>query len=210
MVEAKPSSDPILKYMILNIDTESLTQEQRNKLIEIGLMKKVCEACGQDVPVQNEYLKQVDTVTLYSCNGSKFIANAKDVFKSYIDSDFKNFDLDKSGAATNETQVSVYEMAKSKRLTKDATLVQMFTSLNSDLNTLCLSQSQIIDFCEKNADKLHQEDVTFFLFKENNEFFVALVHVHSDGLSVFVHRLEYGDMWLSSGALRLVVPQLKL
>ena len=177
-------------------------------------LEKYCEDCGEEIlksiPVQNEYLKQVDTVTLYSCNGSKFIANAKDVFKSYIDSDFKNFDLDKSGAATNETQVSVYEMAKSKRLTKDATLVQMFTSLNSDLNTLCLSQSQIIDFCEKNADKLHQEDVTFFLFKENNEFFVALVHVHSDGLSVFVHRLEYGDMWLSSGALRLVVPQLKL
>lgn len=191
----------------LTIDTSSLTPEQRKALIECGLMNNTCESCGQEIsksiPVQNEYLKLIETVSLRCCNGLRKIANAEDTFKSYIDSDFKNWGLDKRGLSTLATNVSVHEMIK------DATFAQMFGSLGSDLDKLCLSQHQIVEFCEKHAAHLRQESyATFFLFEKGDQFCVAAVRVYADGLRVYVYRLEDDAVWSGEYRLHVVVPQL--
>ncbi|MDD4902792.1 MAG: hypothetical protein PHE24_06720 [Patescibacteria group bacterium] len=137
-----------------------------------------------------------------ACDGQRTIASAKDVFKSGIDNNFKNWDLDKASDATPETAVQAHE------LIENATFVKMFTSLISDLDKLCLTQDQIIRFCVKYPGQLSQSGATFFLFKMNGEYFVARVRVRSDGLSVYVHRFGYASVWRAESRYRLVVPQL--
>ena len=171
------------------------------------LEKLKCEDCGEvivnPIPVQKKYLKLLETVSLPACNGSRHIAQAEDVFKYYIDSDFKNWNLDNVSATTPQTNVSVHEMIK------DATFVQMFGCLGPDLDKLCLSQHQIVEFCQMHPARLREEGyATFFLFKEGDQFYVADVHVYADGLRVRVDRLERGIVWFGECRRRLVVPQL--
>lgn len=94
--------------------------------------------------------------------------------------------------ASDKMTMNIYE------LKQNATFLQMFSSLNEDLNKLCLTQSQIVNFCQKNQKHLSQNGPTFFLFKEGNKFFVAKVDVFSDGLSVHVYHLENKDTWIAS------------
>jgi hypothetical protein len=141
------------------------------------------------------------TLTIRACNGSETLAQAKGVFKSGIDSDFKNWGLDKEGKATEETQVQVYETAK------DATFAKMFGSLGSDLNNLCLTQHQIKTFCEQHSSWLRSDGYgTFFLFKAEEQFFVADVGVGSAGLDVRVGRVESDGVWGADRQHRVVVP----
>lgn len=144
-------------------------------------------------------------IAIETCDGAQTIAAAKETFKSGIDDDFKNWGTNKPGAATQRTPVEVHE------LVKDATFAQMFGSLGTDLDKLCLTQHQIKLFCEVHKEWLRKDGYgTFFLFKVEDQFFVALVHVSSDGLSVDVHvcRFEDGGVWPAGRARRLVVPQL--
>lgn len=144
----------------------------------------------------------IETLVLDACDGKETLAGAKDVFKSGIDDDFKNWGLNKPSVATEKTPVEVHE------LVKDATFAQMFGSLGTDLDKLCLTQSQIKNFCKKHSKWLRTDGyATFFLFKEGDQFFVAYVHVISDGLCVPVLRFEYGDVWDAVHALRFVIPQ---
>lgn len=144
-----------------------------------------------------------ETIIIDACDGSETLANANDVFKSGIDSDFKNWGTNKSGNATEDTAVQVREMVQ------DATFAQMFGSLGTDLDKLCLTQSQIKNFCKKHSNWLRSDGyATFFLFKVDEQFFVAYVFVHSDGLNVHVDRFENDDVWHARYAHRVVVPQL--
>lgn len=156
--------------------------------------------------VQNLYLRLLSggkTITIAPCDGTETLARAKETFPSGIDSNFKNWKLDKAGEATEETAVQVHE------LVQDATFAKMFGSRGTDRNKLCLTQHQIKTFCEQHSDWLRTDGYgTLFLFKENNEFFVAGVGVSSDGLFVFVYRFEYDDVWSAGLQPRLVCPQL--
>lgn len=144
-----------------------------------------------------------ETVKLDSVKGNVTIADSKNVF-TYIDGDFKNWKVNTSSDATPETRVDVYEM------TKDATFTQMFGSLCSDLDTLCFTQHQIVNFVTKHRNWLRTEGYgTFFLFKSDEQFFVAFVHFPDGGsLEVGVRRFEYPPVWLASNRRRLVAPQL--
>ncbi len=85
----------------------------------------------------------------------------------------------------------------------------MFNSLSTDLDKLCLTQDQIIEFCTNHPSWLRQDGYgTFFLFKVKDEFFVCSVHVRDGGLCVGVDRLADGCVWDADGAHRVVVPQL--
>lgn len=155
---------------------------------------------------QNEYLKLISggqILELDAVDGSETLANAKDVF-SFIDPDLKNWDTDKKGPATDKTPVKVYEMAK------NANFAEMFGSLSPDLHKLRLTQAQIKNFVRKNRNWLRTDGyATFFLFKENNYFFVARVSVRSSGsLCVNVSRFEDSYVWYAEGRRRVVVPQL--
>lgn len=143
------------------------------------------------------------TTILGECDGTQILAQAKGTFPSGIDSDFKNWKLDKPGDATRETAVEVHE------LVEDATFVKMFGSLGGDLNKLCLTQHQIKTFCEKHSHFLRTDGyATFFLFKEDEQFFVAYVGVYSSGLYVHVYRFEHDRVWNADYRDRVVIPQL--
>ena len=154
----------------------------------------------------DEFLRVIsggESLVIDSADGSELLAEADDVF-TYIDSDFRNWDADEPGPATEQTAVCVYEMAK------DATFAQMFGSLAPDVAKLCLAQAQIKGFVSKHRQWLRSDGyATFFLFKSHSHFFVARVRVRSDGrLRVYVYRFEYSCVWRAGHCRRVVVPQL--
>lgn len=148
-------------------------------------------------------ISEAHEIIIETCDGSQTIANAKDTFTSGIDGDFKNWGLNKAGNSTEKTPVQVHEMVK------DATFAQMFGSLGTDLDKLCLTQHQIKIFCEVHKEWLRKDGyATFFLFKVNEQFFVACVFVDSGGLVVYVDRFGSDFVWGAECTHRVVVPQL--
>lgn len=155
--------------------------------------------------------------------GYTTIARARETFCSYIDPDFKNLDLDEEQRASEKTEVDVYE------LKKNANFFQMFTSLNNDLNKLCLTQDQIVNFCKNHSKHFVQNGGgTFFLSKKknqsknyffkfldyffkifsrkNSEFFVVRAIARSCGLGVDIICFEFVYIWRAEDSYRLVVP----
>jgi len=142
-------------------------------------------------------------------DGTETLAKAKWDF-SRIDPNFSNWRLDVSSLPTKRQNVSVLELERS------GTLSKIFNSLSSNLDSLCLTQPQIIKFVREYPFKLigspHGEN--FFLFKSGKEFFVA--HVARFGafgsysLGVGVHRFSDDRVLRAVDHDRIVIPTLKL
>lgn len=171
--------------------------KNENKIIETNIYPK---RLSGDTPI-----------IIPACDDSHTLAEAKEVFKSYIDPDFKKLGLNRRWNPTKETAVVVHE------LVRDGTFAQMFGSFGVDLDKLCFTQHQIEVFCEKHPDWLRIDGYgTFFLTKKDwknsatiGNLFVARVDVYSDGLTVNAYRFEYDYMWSADSQRRLVVPQLE-
>ncbi len=156
--------------------------------------------------IRNEFLKLIsgdESLVLDECDGTEILADASDVF-AYIDSDFRKWNTDEKGPATDAAPVRVYEM------TKDGIYTQMFGSLSLNVRKLCLTQAQIKGFVKKYRNWLRKDGgSTFFPFESNGEFFVASVDVYSDGrLRVDVYRFGFGSVWDAEGRYRVVALQL--
>ncbi len=121
-------------------------------------------------------------IILKPTTGDRIIGTAKTTFRSYIDPDFKGWGLNVKSTPTKETAVQVYEQIK------DGTFAQIYGGFGENLDRLCLTQDQIIDFCENNSDWLSDNFWPRFLFKVGEEFFVARVRVSPGGLRVGVRR----------------------
>jgi hypothetical protein len=202
----------ILNKAIANaVKKTGASSDDVQKLInKPGVIYKCVENLFSDsVVTKPSILKLIsvgEKIMIESSDGKALISKAKNTFKSSIDFDFTNFKLNKAGIATYETLLDVYEMAN------DATFVQMFSELNSDLDKLAMTQAQIIRFCEKHPTWLRQEGYpTFFLIKVNGEYFVVCVSMGSGGLDVHVYRLEDDSVsvWGAEHRHRVVAPQLE-
>jgi hypothetical protein len=143
-------------------------------------------------------------VVIKTTTGKRTIAGAKKTFPGGINENFKNYGCDIAGEVKPETATEVYEM------TEDARFANIFGSFGLNLDQLCFTQDQIIEFVETQSDWLRKEGyATFFLFKVGNEFFVAGVRFIDDGqLEVYVNRFSRGYVWLAENRRRVVVPQL--
>lgn len=134
--------------------------------------------------------------------GQTTIASAKEVFGNVTyNKDFRR--LDNEQPATEKTNVNIYE------LKRNADFFQMFSSLNTDLDKLCLTQSQIVSYCQKNRWHLRQYFATFFLVKENDEFFVAIVNLKNDGLgrpTIYHYPFKSDNVWKAEHYYCLVSP----
>jgi hypothetical protein len=147
-------------------------------------------------------LSKGESILIDACDGKETLADAKDVFKSDIDSDFKNWNTNKPSNNTEETAVQVHEIVE------NSTFVQMFGSFGTDLDKLCLTQSQIKNFCKKHSKWLRADGyATLFLFKVDNQFFVVSVCMDSGGLSVYVDHFNKDYVWSADATHRLVFPQ---
>ena len=148
-----------------------------------------------------------ETIVLPALSGNRTIYNSREVFSSYVNGDFENWGLNKESKATPRTEVKIYEIVKYD------TFKDIFTSLSDNLDSLCLTQDQIIDFCVKYPERLRQDGYgTFFLFKKRrlfrrDKFCVARV-CGSGGLLVGVDRFGDAYVWRAVYRLRLVVPKL--
>jgi hypothetical protein len=103
--------------------------------------------------------------------------------------------------ATNKNAVQVYEMVR------DSTFEELFGGFGVALDALTLTQSQIKQFVKHNRDWLKKGgNGTFFLFKADNQFFVAAAYFFSDGrLGVRVRRLSLERVFRARKRHRLVV-----
>jgi hypothetical protein len=209
------------KLYILETSEELFGSQKRNVIIalsaenETEALAKMTKIIETDNPPINESEKPQpkveDTglelikkdIVLPKLKGA-LINEAKDTFKNWIDSDFKNWNLN-SKTSSKETKVSVYE------ITKDGTFEDIFSWFNyNSLDELVMTQGQIIEFCKNHKEELGQNWYNFFLIKENGEYFVVLVSVYSDGLSVYVNRLEHDSVWHAGFRHRVFVPQLDI
>lgn len=130
------------------------------------------------------------------------IAKSDDVFTGWIDSDFERWGTDVKSPQTEETDLAVLEMDK------NGTFKETFDSVSKDTDSMCLTQAQIIAFVNEHKDKLRTEGYgTFFLFKVNDEVFVASVDLDSDERpDAFVGRFSDDYVWYAEYRHRVVVP----
>ena len=162
---------------------------------------------------ENDILRLISggkKLPIKASSGKTTIAVSKKIFKSGIDFDFVNWELDKSGPATAEILSDVYEIIR------DATFKQIFTAFPAKRDDLIMMQDQIIDFCKTHPTWLRQDGAaTFFLTKKDwnadvsdDNLFVVYVHVYSDGLGISAHRFEDDGVWDARCLHRVVIPQI--
>jgi hypothetical protein len=156
--------------------------------------------------LKKQFLKLISgrkSIIIEACDGAQTIADAKDVFPLFIDPDFTRWGLDNPSTPTEQTPIKVYE------LVKDAKLIEMLDSLETDLDKLCLTQHQIKTFCKKHSNWLNSNGKeNFFLFKENEKFFVARVVCSLDGLmSVHVSNIKENYIFSDEYKYRFVLPK---
>lgn len=144
-------------------------------------------------------------VVIGATKGTEILASANDVFNS-ISSDFKNWGCDKVEPATPEVAVEVYEQIE------DADYPKIFGSLDQNLDRFILTTPQIKNFVVNHAkDYLLEAEWTCFrfLFKVDNELFIADVRVLSGGdRAVRISRFLDGSIRHAEYRHRIVVPQL--
>ncbi len=169
------------------------------------LVKQKLAEFAENIAGCLKLISGAEVLTLESTDGKEIISKAKDDFPGWIDGDFKGYGCDVKSEPTAEVKVQVHEMIK------DGDFRMIFGGLSNNLDTLCLTQPQIIQFVKKYRTWLRDGGyATFFLFKVGDEFFVAHVRVFSDGLKVFVYRFSYDYVWNADDRYRVVVPQLAL
>jgi len=146
-----------------------------------------------------------EMLALDATDGTETIAQTKGIFTGGIDGDFIRWGLDVPSQPTKGQNVSTLEMIK------DGTFKQIYNGLSSNLDSLCLTQPQIIGFAKKHRKWLRTEgNDTFFLFRRDEEFFVARVDFRGAGSrSVRVDEFSSGSVWYAGFRHRVVVPQLE-
>ena len=155
----------------------------------------------EEVQVRLRRLFPEEVITIGPTDGSKTIFGASNVFK-YIDPDFKRLDV--ASIATLATDVAVFEMVSF------GTSAETFGSLGG-LIWLCLTQSQIAEFCSSLDHYLSPFGPTSFLFEGKREFFSALVRVRDGGeKEVLPFSLKDGVVRSAVGGPRIVVPALQI
>ena len=143
-------------------------------------------------------------LTLPATDGTRTIAQAADVFTGGIDNDFKLWKLDVPSTPTKPMSVKVWEQ------TTEGMFADIFASTGQPNDALCIPQNQILSFAATYPEWLRKDGFgTFFMFKENEKFFVAEVYFDdARRLCVRVDPLSRGDVWGAEYRSRFVLPQL--
>lgn len=186
---------------------EELSSETgQNWLVE--LRKFLGKEKYQTEIAEEIYLKLISadhSLILDACDGLEFIAGTRDMFEAGIDPDFLDLAEEEPGAPTPETFVEVHEEIR------DGTFRQIFNSISIDTEKLCFTESQIKGFVRKYRQWLREKGcATFFLFKSQGHFFIAYMHINSDG-KIYAHKVKFDhiNIWESEFRNRIVVPKLE-
>lgn len=169
----------------------------------IGESKKL----GIKTPIKTSHLEEIfykQDIFVPACGGtleSGFV-NAGEIFPAYFSSNIKDWNLAQNQTKTEKTQLKVFKM------TADGNFNKIFSSINTNKKKLCMTQAQIIAFVKKHKNKLRKDGYgTFFVFEENNEFFVAFVGFDDVGrLKLDVDHFDSTLVWFAIYQHHLVVP----
>lgn len=211
-----PYSIEQMVYIFGKFAEDELTTEQVNMLGEEGrsvLIKAWLEGRA-DPPKMRSMLRRIHSdefITIAPATGSVTLAGSEGIFTGYLDPDFKNFGTDVPSSPTAEQAVEVHEMIPGM----DGNFQTIFDSTGRGLDSMLLTQEQIVMFCRDHRGKLRTEGFgTFFLFKvgevvkkDLTNLFVAGVCVGGRDLFVLVDRFLNGSVWDGEFWHRFVLPQ---
>lgn len=162
-------------------------------------------------------------IAIGALDGQTVITEARNTFKSLVDCDFSEFGLEAKSEPTKETNILIYQV------TVESTFIQIFTSINENLDKIVLTMSQIIDFCHENPGLITRERyglffltskkrkrnflkkiLDFLLFHgADKQYFVVRAYPGTEGLGVTVYRLLFKDgaIWPLDKNLLVVCPE---
>lgn len=176
----------------------------KKSAIVAGVEQLLRDLANQPTPIIH-HLSASEGLILSETDGRITLANADHVFDhNCTNPNLETWNTNVTSMGKGAIAVSVYE------LQQNATFVQMFTALSSELDLLVLTQDQIITFCQEHKDWLRNDGYyTFFLFNVRNELFVAGISYSSkDSLTLHVHRFEDEMEWSSYYRPRVITPKL--
>ena len=198
--------DELVETGVVNNDNIQRVRAQGDKIVLAitKLVKKMIAEFAENIVGPLKLISGDKKIVLQKTDDQELLAEADDIFND-IDPDFKNYGCNVKGAKskpTAKTAVQVYE------LVKDATFQQMFGAFGENLDRLCFSQSQIKKFVRNHREMLALNWWTSFLFKVEEEFFVARVSRYNSGI-LGVHVYYFSDKYVWNGGYgnRLVIPQ---
>jgi hypothetical protein len=199
--------DDLSEAGVLNSANFQQTLKRGNEIVAevTALVKRKIAEYAENIIGILRLLSGVEELSLDKTDGTELLANAANLFTGYLDSDFVNYGTNVSSSPAPATKIAVYEMVENGDFAK------IFGSFSTDLDKLCLSQGQIIQFVKKHSNWLHPDGwATFILFKVNGDFFVARVYRVGGGLEASVDRFSSDRVWGAEYRRRVVVPQLRL
>jgi hypothetical protein len=139
--------------------------------------------------LEEVFLKQ--KLGLPATDGSVNLKNSG-LFGKCLDPDYINWDLNKKQKATKAQGIKAY------RLMADVRFKKMFAFFNKNIDELCLTQNQIVDYCEKYKNHLKSCRSVFVPFKENREYFIANVYLVDEKYCASIFPLNDYFNWLKS------------
>ncbi len=153
------------------------------------------------LPTVPSVLSLVGARIIHQTTGKITFANTKEMSSIVLDNRLKLLQQEVHSVATPEFPVVEYE------LIQNAKFSQIFTG---DLNRLCLTQEQIINFiCDRNnwINLQSGKNITLFLLKVNSDFFVvtAIASLNS-AQELKLYDLSYDGTWCSYFFNRFIFP----
>jgi len=155
-------------------------------------------------------------VVIKSLSGRSLIADANQVFDSYISPNFVDLKFNLPGVATPQTFLQLHDMID------NGSPLDVFNCLPGLWSQKWLSQNQVIDFCKTWPGWLTRKECSnLFLCKKDESklidekrpyanLFIVRIEVFPDGLFAGVHRiLEDYKAWNDEYRHRIISPKLK-
>lgn len=196
-----------IQHGVIPLDELAFFINQRHNSFEENSGREIASNGDKGVYLERLETDAGEKIVLGPTDGKRTICQADDVFKGFLDPKFMGWNLNVPSRATEEVEVCVH------KIIADGSFKKIYGSIGRPLAELCLTQSQIIDFCVKHRGGLlgHRGYGTFFLFDVNDLFFVANVGYGGDGrLNVKVYELfGGGTFWRAGFDYRFVLPQSK-
>jgi len=180
-----------LNALVKNLGEENARRIQRG---EIKVWKKSNLLCVEQFFTPKPLI-------IGSTDGSRIITQARDVFTDSISPHFRKWKINKPVGPTNKTIMRAY------KITRSTTYTEMFTSIDSDIRSLCMTPHQIIDFCQEYFEWTveYQGRSTIFLVKSNGFFFVPHVFWNHKGLSIGINEYSSALDWRPDYNHRLLI-----
>ncbi len=170
---------------------------------------------SQEINHNLEYILIGDSL-IPNLNGNYLLYNQQALFKVAISEEFKKYCSDKNRKATPKTLLACYEIRSMGRYGKN------LKSLPGNWSQKCVTQSQIVKFCQQSRNLLAtaHDASTIFLCKMNenkpineirpyDNLMAVRVYVHDTGLHLVYSPLHFGDCIGNDYFYRIVMPKIK-